>query len=40
MKDDKQPGEEYDLIEWWSEELMLQPFFALGKEAGQEGKVK
>lgn len=39
MKDDKQPGEEYDLIEWWSEELMLQPFFALGKEAGQEEKV-
>ena len=39
MKDDKQPGEEYDLIEWWSEELMLQPFFALEKEAEQEGKV-
>ena len=39
MKDDKQPGEEYDLIEWWSEELMLQQFFALEKEAGQEEKV-
>ena len=40
MRSDKQPGEEYDLIEWWSEELMLQPSFALEKKVGQEGKAE
>jgi len=32
MKDDKQPGEEYDLIEWWAEDVKLRPYFKLVKE--------
>jgi Tfp pilus assembly protein PilF len=33
MKDDKEPGEEYDLIEWWAEDLKLSPYFTLIQEA-------
>ncbi|MTI30368.1 tetratricopeptide repeat protein [Xanthovirga aplysinae] len=31
MKDDRQAGEEYDLSEWWAEELRLDKFFQLRK---------
>jgi hypothetical protein len=32
MKEDKEPGEEYDLIEWWAEDIKLRPYFNLVSE--------
>lgn len=32
MKEDKEPGEEYDLIEWWAEDVNLKPYFNLVDE--------
>jgi len=32
MKEDKEPGEEYDLIEWWAEDVKLKPYFNLVDE--------
>lgn len=32
MKDDKEGGEEYDLIKWWAEDLKLEPYFSLQHE--------
>ncbi|MCB0553455.1 MAG: tetratricopeptide repeat protein [Phaeodactylibacter sp.] len=34
MKDDKGPGEEYDLIEWWGEDLKLKGLYRLEGERG------
>jgi len=33
MRDDKEPGEEYDLIEWWGEDLELQGLYTLVRES-------
>ena len=38
MKDDKEGGEEYDLINWWAEDLKLAPFFTLEKEKNSNKK--
>lgn len=38
MKDDKQPGEEYDLIEWWAEDTKLRPYFNLVPEKAVPSK--
>ena len=32
MKDDKEGGEEYDLIKWWAEDLKLESYFTLEHE--------
>jgi len=32
MKDDKEGGEEYDLIKWWAEDLNLESYFTLQPE--------
>lgn len=39
MKDDKEGGEEYDLINWWAEDLKLAPFFTLEKEKNPKKKI-
>jgi hypothetical protein len=32
VRNDKSPGEEYDVIRWWAEELKLTKYFKLEKE--------
>jgi hypothetical protein len=32
MEPDRQPGEEYDLINWWGDDLSLRPYYSLIKE--------
>lgn len=34
IRDDKSPGEEYDVIRWWAEALKLEKYYTLEKEDG------
>lgn len=38
MKDDKEGGEEYDLLKWWAEDLNLDSYFTLEHENSSQDK--